>query len=433
MKPTHTLTLAFALAAITLSSSAQNLTFGPATTPHSQPIDEIGLVVNDEAITRRQLAQEIEAERRSVPKGLNLPDAELRQQLLERVIMNHILSQIEKRVGLNINDDEVNAAIAQIANRNRLSEKALYAQAKKDTGLDREAFREQIRRTLAQDQMKEGMVGADITISDQQVDDYLAKLAREQGSTMHIQDLLIPLPTGDAKSRAAAVDEKIREVARALQENGQNLGQAAARVSGARFNDLGNLNLAAIPPRFARALAKLGAGDIVESPVVDDDGMHFLKVVAKHNASENYTLSEADVSHILLRTNEGRDDATQKNRIDAIYRELQGGADFASLARRYSEDSQSAAKGGDLGWVSGEELGGELAQAIAKLPDGGISKPIRAPYGYHILLVRGHRQSDKSEDMMRQQIKRSLYNKAIEDAWQQRLQALRREAYVDIR
>ena len=109
------------------------------------------------------------------------------------------------------------------------------------------------------------------------------------------------------------------------------------------------------------------------------------------------------------------------------------GADFASLARRYSEDAQSAAKGGDLGWVSGEELGGELAQAIAKLPDGGISKPIRAPYGYHILLVRGHRQSDKSEDMMRQQIKRSLYNKAIEDAWQQRLQALRREAYVDIR
>ena len=234
MKPAHTLTLAFTLAAITLSSSAQNLAFGPASTPQSQPIDEIGLVINDEAITRRQLAQEIEAERRSVPKGLDIPDTELRKQLLERVIMNHILSQIEKRAGLNISDEEVNAAIAQIANRNRLSEKALYAQAQKDTGLNREAFREQIRRTLAQDQMKEGMVGADITISDQQVDDYLAKLAREQGSTMHIQDLLIPLPTGDAKSRAATVDEKIREVARALQENGQDLGQAAARVSGAR-------------------------------------------------------------------------------------------------------------------------------------------------------------------------------------------------------
>ena len=432
MKPAHTLTLAFTLA-ITLSSSAQNLAFGPASTPQSQPIDEIGLVINDEAITRRQLAQEIEVERRSVPKGLDIPDTELRKQLLERVIMNHILSQIEKRVGLNISDEEVNAAIAQIANRNRLSEKALYAQAQKDTGLDREAFLAQIRKTLAQDQMKEGMVGADITISDQQVDDYLAKLAREQGSTMHIQDLLIPLPAGDAKTRAAAVDEKIREVARALQENGQNLGQAAARVSGARFNDLGNLNLATIPPRFARALAKLGAGDIVESPVVDDDGMHFLKVVAKHNAGENYTLNEADVSHILLRTNDGRDDATQKNRIDAIYRELQGGADFASLARRYSEDGQSAAKGGDLGWVSGESLGGELAQAITSLPDGGISKPIRTPYGYHILLVRGHRQSNKSEDMMRQQIKQGLYSKAIEEAWQQRLQALRREAYVDIR
>ena len=47
--------------------------------------------------------------------------------------------------------------------------------------------------------------------------------------------------------------------------------------------------------------------------------------------------------------------------------------------------------------------------------------------------MRGHRQSDKSEDMMRQQIKQGLYSKAIEEAWQQRLQALRREAYVDIR
>ena len=160
--------------------------------------------------------------------------------------------------------------------------------------------------------------------------------------------------------------------------------------------------------------------------------MHFLKVASKHSAEGNYTLAEADVSHILLRNNDGRDD-NSKARIDAIYRELQAGADFASLARRYSEDAQSAAKGGDLGWVSADQFGGELAQAIETQAVGSISKPIKTPYGYHILLVRERRQSDKSEAVVREQIKRNLYAKALDEAWQQRLQSLRREAYIDIR
>ena len=428
---TQALTLLIA-ASLSLAAPAQNLKFGPANSAPkgaSQPIDEIGIVINDEAITRRQLAQEIEAARRSLPKDLQLPAGALEHQLLEHVIMNHLLAQIEKKAGLDISEDELNAAIAQIAERNKVSEQKLYTQAQRDTGLGRDAFREQVRKSLAQEHMKEGMVGADINISERQVDEYLAKIAREQGSTMHVQDLLIPLPEGDAKSRAGEVDSKIREVSQALRESGGNLQQASARVAGAHYNDLGNVNLAAIPPRFARAIAKLGVGETVESPVVDDDGMHFLKVAGKNSAEGNYTLNEANAAHILLRGN----DDNSKARIDAIYRELQAGADFASLARRYSEDAQSAAKGGDLGWVSSDQFGGELAQTIESQPIGSISKPVKTPYGYHIILVRERRQADKSEAMLREQIKRSLYAKALDEAWQQRLQALRREAYIDIR
>jgi len=431
---TPALTLALIAVGMSLAALAQNLTFGPANAPTGaeQPIDEIGLVINDEAITRRQLAQEMETARRAMPKDLKLPAGELEHQLLEHIIMNHLLAQIEQKAGLDISEDELNAAIAQIAERNKVSEQKLYAQAQRDTGLSRDAFREQVRKSLAQEHMKEGMVGADINITERQVDEYIAKLAREQGSTIHVQDLLISLPEGDAQSRAGEVDAKIREVSQALRDSGGNLQQASARVAGARYNDLGDVNLGRIPPRFARALAKLGAGEIVESPVVDDDGMHFLKVASKHSAEGNYTLAEADVSHILLRNNDGRDD-NSKARIDAIYRELQAGADFASLARRYSEDAQSAAKGGDLGWVSADQFGGELAQAIETQAVGSISKPIKTPYGYHILLVRERRQSDKSEAVVREQIKRNLYAKALDEAWQQRLQSLRREAYVDIR
>ncbi|MDO4643481.1 MAG: peptidylprolyl isomerase [Cardiobacteriaceae bacterium] len=430
MKPTILLPF---LLGVSLISPAQNLTFGPANTPQNKPIDEIGIVINDEAITRRQLAQEIEEERRHLPKELNLPADAVQKQLIEQVIMTHILAQLEKRAGLEISDDEVNEAIAQIAARNHLSEKALYAQAQRDTGLKQEEFRAQIRKSLALDHIKEGVIGNEINITDRQVDDYLAKIAREKGSTLHIQDLLIPVPEGDASSRASEVEAKIVDVSHALHESNNDLRQASSRITGAQFNDLGEVNLGKIPPRFARALAKLGTGDIVENPVVDADGMHFLKVVSKHNAGEDYTLDEANVSHILLRTNDARDDSTQKARIEAIYRDLQNGADFAALARRYSEDTQSAAKGGELGWTSSDQVGSEFAQAMQTQPIGSISKPIRASYGYHIILVHDRRQTDKSEELPRQQIKRNLYAKAAEEAWQQRLQSLRREAYVEIR
>jgi len=199
-----TLTLALIAIGMSLAAPAQNLKFGPANAPTGaeQPIDEIGLIINDEAITRRQLAQEMETARKSMPKDLKLPAGEIEHQLLEHIIMNHLLAQIEQKAGLDISEDELNAAIAQIAERNKVSEQKLYAQAQRDTGLNRDAFRAQIRKSLAQEHLKEGMVGADINISDRQVDEYLAKLAREQGSTIHVQDLLIPLPDGDANSRA---------------------------------------------------------------------------------------------------------------------------------------------------------------------------------------------------------------------------------------
>lgn len=412
---------------------AENLHFGPIQAAKNQLLDEIALVVNDEAITRRQLALELKHEQALLAPNVPVSDKTVRQQLTERIIINHLLKQIEQNAQITVSDDDLNFAVAQVARQNGLSENGLYQQVKRTTGLNREQYRNQVRQSLILDKIKEGMVGGDIQISDSQINDRIAQMAQQKGSSMSVQDLLIPVPEGDPLQRADAVQAQIIRVSQALAENKDDLAAVAAVLPDARLNNLGQINLAQIPPRFARALVKLDSGAITDSPIVDQDGMHFLKVLNKHNPGEGYSVNEANVAHILLRTGNGRDAKAQKARIEAIYQELKAGADFAELARRYSEDPSSAAKGGELGWVGAEQVVGEFADAMQHQPFGQVSKPIATPYGYHIILVHDRRQTDKSENLLRQKIRRTLYNQAVEDAWQQRLQALRQEAYVDIR
>lgn len=73
-----------------------------------------------------------------------------------------------------------------------------------------------------------------------------------------------------------------------------------------------------------------------------------------------------------------------------LARQLRDGADFAALARQYSQDPDSAARGGDLGDVRRGMLPRELEQAVFALPPGGVSEPVRTQYGFHLVKLTGY-------------------------------------------
>ena len=70
------------------------------------------------------------------------------------------------------------------------------------------------------------------------------------------------------------------------------------------------------------------------------------------------------------------------------------GADFAALARADSDDAASAAKGGDLGWLAESQLVPEVLGAVMATPEKGVSEPIHAAGGWHILTVLGAKPAD---------------------------------------
>ena len=103
---------------------------------------------------------------------------------------------------------------------------------------------------------------------------------------------------------------------------------------------------------------------------------------------------EVEARHILIRP-QSQDDAGWQAALEKaqeVYRKATApGADFAALAREYSDDTGSKEKGGDLGWFGRGRMVPAFEQAAFSLEPGQVSEPVRSQFGYHIIEVEGRR------------------------------------------
>lgn len=106
--------------------------------------------------------------------------------------------------------------------------------------------------------------------------------------------------------------------------------------------------------------------------------------------------------------------AAAKARIDSIYNVLQGGGDFEELARQYSEDKGSGARGGALGWISRGQTVKEFENAAFALKKGEMSQPVLSPVGYHIILMKDRKDLEPYEQL-RPQILHYLEQRGLKD------------------
>jgi len=135
---------------------------------------------------------------------------------------------------------------------------------------------------------------------------------------------------------------------------------------------------------------------------------------AYNNNIEQYSTPEqVRASHILLKT-DGKDDAAVKAKAEDILKQAKSGADFAELAKKYSEDEGSAKNGGDLDYFGRGKMVPEFDQAVFSMQPGQISDLVKTQYGYHIIkLVDKKNATTRSLQEVRQQLVDQLsYEKA---------------------
>lgn len=249
----------------------------------AQSLDRIVAVVNDMVITDSELAEATASAKKQISaNNITMPPADiLRKQVLDQLINRKLQLYAAEQSGVKISDNQVNAAIADIASKNHMSVNELYVQVQ-HTGLSAKDYQKEIREELLIQQIQQQEIGGKITITPQQVDDFTrsADWQAYSNKEYHLEDILIALPENPTPQDVSNAKKKAEEVLTKI-HHGMSFKEAAAEVSnnsGAmQGGDLGWRQLPQIPSAFADPLVHMNVNDIL-GPVQTPNGFHLVKL-----------------------------------------------------------------------------------------------------------------------------------------------------------
>jgi peptidyl-prolyl cis-trans isomerase SurA len=433
LKAAH-LCLAFAAALfVAQTSEAQTRDIGV----HGVLLDRIAAVVNDGLVLKSELDEQMDAvTKRLQEQKVELPPENvLKQQVLERLILQEIQAQRAKRIGLTISDEQLNGALQEIAARNKIPfdqlPTALAAQ-----GVDYKQYRESMRRELTLSTLRQRDVIAHINVSPHEMEQYLARAENTANNDeFNVSHILLSLP-------AAATPQQIEEITHKAQDlsdrasKGEDFGQLAIANSNSQTaldgGQLGWRKGSQLPQFILDLVAKMKPGE-VSAPVRTPSGFHIVKLNERRGGQAPVIVNQIHVRHILLKPNELDDDETVRQKLLKLRDRITKGEDFAGIASATSEDPGSAPDGGDLGWSGPGTFVPEFDKAIANLKTDEISMPFKTRYGWHIVQMLGTRTYDSTDDVRKQRAFAAIRESKADEETELWLHKLRDEAFVEIK
>jgi peptidyl-prolyl cis-trans isomerase SurA len=360
----------------------------------------------------------------------------LRQQVLERLILQELQIQRAQRAGIRVNDENLNQALAEVAQRNNIGLAQLPA-ALAAQGIDYGAYRETVRREMTIQVLQQRDVIQRINVSPRELEQFLEKQKSRPSelNEYNLSHILIAVPQ-------EATPQQLEDATRRAEDvvNRARQGEDFARLAVANSNSQTALEGGAlgwrrgpeIPTVLADLVVGLKPGEI-SAPLRTPSGYHIVRLNEVRGADQQVVIEQTRARHILLKPTEIQDDATVEQRLREVRERILKGEDFAVLAKTLSEDPGSGAEGGDLGWTAPGTFVPEFDAVLASLRENEISEPFRTQFGWHIVQLLGKRQYDSTDELRRQRAFLQLRGSKADEETELWLRRLRDEAYVDIK
>lgn len=354
------------------------LTGGPST---------VILTVNGEPITIQefqrkyeQLEQQVRAQYPDIDAA-GLKAMQLKQQLIQNLVLENILIQEAKRVGATVTPVELRKVVESFPafqNAEGKFDPDAYLRMLKAQRNSPGNFEAELRNNMLINKLRTD-VTAGAFVPEVEVRD----LFRYEGERRILEYVLYPV--GDFTSKVAVDDAQIKDY--------YDANQAAFTV----------------PPQADVEYLLIGAEALAASQVVSDAAVADFY---QKNAAQFATPEVAHARHILVRVDEkasAEDQAKAKARIEAVAARLKAGEDFAAVAKEVSEDPGSAVQGGDLGWFQHGQMVPEFDKAAFALKTGEVSEPVKTQFGWHLILLEERKEAgQKSLDEVKDQIRQRL-------------------------
>lgn len=461
-----------------------------------QFVDGIAAIVDKDVITLRELrdaSQRVAGELKA--RGIQVPDDQtLQHQVLQRLIMERVQRHEADRLGIRVDDKQIDTAIQAIASRNKITVQQLRQELEK-SGTTWENYRKSLRDEIRSDRLRQRAVDSTIVISDAEVDAFLKdqrrnpafgaapaqapqaqpqaqpqpapeQAAAPAGPMLYaLAQILVRVPEGSSPDQLALLRKKAEGLLARAKRGDDFASLAAASSDGPEALQGGVMGVRPLdgwPDLFVKAISNLQKGQVSQL-IQSGNGFHIIKVMdrgtaqpapgrtarapapqaapqpapqpaAREQAPQGPTqVVQTRARHILIKTSTVMSDDLARQRLEQVRQRLvNGAATFEEMARQYSQDA-SAPQGGELGWLNPGETVPPFEAAMNALQPGEISQPVQSPFGWHLIQVEERREHDATDDLARMRARQTLFERRAQPAFEDWLEQLRAQAYVDNR
>lgn len=315
----------------------------------------------------------------------------LRTQVLNELIDQTLMRQYTKELNLAVSDDAIKRAIVGTPGflvDGKFNNEA-YQLFLRNNNMSSDMFAESLRESMRLEQLQQGLIGTD----------FLTPTQQEQFAKDFFQERTVRLakfPLTDEMAKQSVTEKEVEEY---YQANKANF--AMPEMVKVQYIDLTKAN----------AEKSVAVTDVEIQQYYQD------------HKDEFATKAQQRLSHIQVATEQEAND---------IYTALQGGADFAELAKTKSIDKGSAATGGDLGWLNNGDLPKNLEDAAMALEVGHYSAPINVDGKFHIVKVDERKLSTTLPlEQVRDQIVSAIRQELVANAFYSLEKQVAEKAFED--
>ncbi len=328
---------------------------GTRTDTSAATVDGDPISINDYAKTYRRFVDNFSAGGRNKTDAETLKALGVGKQALDALINVRVIEYAAKRLGLDVSPEEIRHAVESNPN---LQDKGVFI------GVDRykallaannigvTEFEEGMRSMLLTGKVR-NIITSSMDVGESELREEFARTSQEA------QVEFVALKKEDFKKKVKPAETELKAYFDARKDKYNIQEQRRAQYL--------MINISALAPTLK----------ISEQDIQDEWARQ------SHDETVN-------VSHILFMVKDPAQDGAAKAKAEAVLKRAKAGEDFAELAKKFSEDTESASQGGNLGPFPRGRMVKEFEEAAFALKPGQVSDLVRTQYGYHILKVLAH-------------------------------------------
>ena len=395
------------------------------TVAFSKILDQAIVIIENDVITQTEYQKKLRFILNQYQLTGSQPPQDMEafyKQVLENMIQKRLQIQFARKAGLEIKEWMIDKSMENMAKRANLSltdfrEKII------ESGVDYSVYRENLKEDLITREIQRRVISQRIKISEKEIDEFIEHQSHvfKENNEYKISLVLVSVKETPSINEKNAAKNKIKMVKEKFL-SGENFASLARMYSDSGNaldgGDLGWRKISEVPEIFLSSLENMDKGDISE--IIETLNGFYVFFLEDKKEMENVEIEERKVRHILIKTNAIVTNEIAENKLKELKSRIDNGESFSDLAKAYSEDTMSAANGGELEWSPPGTFVPQFEDKIDLLPLKEISEPFLTQFGWHILEVLEKRKQDNTEIIKRNLARQYLISgrsREVIDSW----------------